>query len=98
MILNGHLSDPFLIHRGCRQGDPISHYIFILCSEFLALAFKNEQNFKGIKGIKKDHRLRQYADDTSVFMEASNENLDRSLEIPDWFYMKSGLKINYTKT
>ena len=31
-------------------------------------------------------------------MEASNENLDRSLEIPDWFYMKSGLKIYYTKT
>ena len=31
-------------------------------------------------------------------MEASDENLDMSLKILEWFYMKSGLKINYTKT
>ena len=50
----------------------------------LALAFKIEQNFKGIKLIDKDHHLSQYADDTYVFMEASNENLDMSLKILEW--------------
>ena len=98
VILKGHLSEPFLLHRGCRQGDPISPYIFILCAEYLALAFKKEENFKGIKLLNKDHRLSLYADDTSIFMEASDENLDMSLKILEWFYMKSGLKINYTKT
>ena len=98
VILNGHLSEPFLLHRGCRQGDPISPYIFILCAEYLALAFKKEENFKGIKLLNKDHRLSLYADDTSILMEASDENLDMSLKILEWFYMKSGLKINYTKT
>ena len=31
-------------------------------------------------------------------MEASDENLDMSLKILEWFFMKSGLKINYSKT
>ena len=98
ITLNGHLSDPFSLQRGCRQGDPISPYIFILCSEFLALAFKNEPRFNGIKVLQKEHRLSQYADDTSAFMQASNDNLNMSLQILNWFYSKSGLKINYSKT
>ena len=98
ITLNGHLSDPFPLQRGCRQGDPISPYIFILCSEFLALAFKNEPRFNGLRVLHKEHRLSQYADDTSVFMQASSDNLNMSLQILSWFYSKSGLTINFSKT
>ena len=69
-----------------------------MCTEFLALAFKNERNFSGIKLFNKDHRLSQYADDTSIFMAASDRNLNMSLQILKWFHIKSGLKINITKT
>ena len=97
MILNGHLSEPFSLERGCRQGDPISPYIFILCSEYLALVFKNDKDVKGIKLKNKEHKLCQYADDTSIFLEASEINLKNSLKILNWFHFKSGLQVN-TKT
>ena len=97
IILNGHFSSPFKLQRGCRQIDPISPYLFILCSEFLTLAFNKNQNLEGIKILKKEHKLCQYADNTSVFMRATQRNLKICLDILQWFYRKSGLKINIKK-
>ena len=98
IILNGHLSEPFPLERECRQGDPISPYIFILCSEYLTLAFKNDKNVKGIRLGEKEQKLCQYTDDTSIFLEASEKNLRNSLKILNWFHFKSGLQVNITKT
>ena len=91
IILYGHYSDAFPLKRECRQGDPISPYLCIICSEIFALAIKEEKILIGLKIAKKEHKLCQYADDTSVFLMASKKNLRLCLRILQWFYEISGL-------
>ena len=48
ILQNGFMSEFFLLNRGCRQGDPLSPYIFFLCAEVLGQLLRKNINIKGI--------------------------------------------------
>ena len=98
IIQNGFMSDFFKLKRGCRQGDPISPYIFILSAEILGKMIRKNENIKGITIHNKEFRLNQYADDTQVFLDGTEESLRETLSVLNIFYHMSGLKIKIEKT
>ena len=63
---NGISSDYIYPQRGCRQGDPISHYLFLLCAEILEISIKNNKDITGIRLGDEEYKLSQYAADTSL--------------------------------
>lgn len=94
----GFLSEQFDIYRGCRQGDPIAPYLFILCAEILAILVKQNTCIKGIVVNGKEHKISQYADDTTLLLDGSPKSLFAALDTVDFFSTFSGLKINSSKT
>ena len=60
----------FRLKRGCRQGDPISPYIFILCVEILGKMIRNSR-------IGKEFKLSQYANDTQMFLDGTENSLNK---------------------
>ena len=59
ILQNGFMSDFFNLKRNCRQGDPISPYIFILlvCAEILGKMIRNNKDIKGIQINNKEFKL-----------------------------------------
>ena len=94
----GNISERFSIERGCRQGDPIASYLFIICLEILAIKIRSSSNVNGFKIENLTQLLEIYADDLTIFLHPTSENLRNTINILTDFYRLSGLKINIGKT
>ena len=88
----------FFPQRGCRQGDPISPYLFLLCAEVLGILTRNNKDITGIIVGDVESKLSQYADDTSLFSNGSAESMDDILRTLDYFACISRLRINFSET
>ena len=77
---NGFLLEQLNVEWGCRQGYPVSPYIFLLCAEVLAILLKNNKDIKGIVINDKDHIISQFADDTTLILDSSRKSLISALE------------------
>ena len=94
----GNISDRITIQRGCRQGDPLSPYIFLICAEILAILIRKNKNIKGISVNNIERKISQLADDTSLILDGSEESLAETFKTLENFSEMSGLHINYEKT
>ena len=98
VAVNGQISNWFMIERGCRQGDPLSPYLFILCAEILALMIRENKAIQGITINNVEHKISQYADDTEFLLKGDQRSFETCIKLLDKFGSKSGLLINYEKT
>ena len=98
VVNNGWSAGFFELSRGVRQGCPLSPYIFILCAEVLAITIRKDNLVKGITVGSTECKLSQYADDTTLTLDGTQESLERSFAILDKFSEVSGLRVNCEKT
>ena len=94
----GHVSKNVIIQSGCHQGGPNASYIFTLYIEILALEIRQNSRIKGLKINQKEHKLLQFADDTTVILNGTEESLGEPLKEITLYGNISGLKINVGKT
>ena len=94
---NGHFSENIQLSRGCRQGDPISPCLFVICAEVLWHVIRENKDIKGITIGDAESKLSQYANDTTLFLKEDKETLRCVLAVLRWFNKISGLSINKEK-
>ena len=98
VLVNGFLSESFFIERGCRQGDGLSPYLFLLCAEVLGKMIRQNKNIKGVLIADKEYLFSQFADDTVLFLDGSAKSMRSAFNTLDLFARISGLKVNIDKT
>ncbi|GKV47213.1 hypothetical protein SLEP1_g54131 [Rubroshorea leprosula] len=103
VLLNGSATRQFKMQRGLRQGDPLSPFLFLIVAEGLNGIISSAVSLGLFNGIEIGHRGMnvthlQFADDSIVFGEASDENIWAVKSVMRIFEMVSGLKVNFGKS
>ena len=98
VLVNGKLAQWFPVERGCRQGDPVSPYLFVMCVEIMALLIRQNHSIRGIKINDVETKILQYADDTELMLEGDAKSFEESMGIIEHFGKVSGLSLNSNKT
>ena len=98
VIINNSPTPFFPVERGCRQGDPVSPYIFLICSEILAHMIRQSDRIKGYSLLDEEQKLGQFADDTMLFLDGSKDSFEYCVYILLEYAKFSGLSMNFEKT
>uniref|UniRef100_A0A803QDN8 Reverse transcriptase domain-containing protein n=1 Tax=Cannabis sativa TaxID=3483 RepID=A0A803QDN8_CANSA len=93
--INGTISDSIVPSRGIRQGDPLSPYLFLLCSKGLSAAFRLGEKYFGFKGISISRNATPVshlflADDFLIFSTASQQACRSIREAFDIYKLATG--------
>ena len=92
LLLNG-----LRFRGGVRQGCPLSCLLFIIAVEILAQQIRNNHDIQGIRIGNCNHKLVQFADDTTCTVK-NVDSVNTLFCTIDEFTKYSGLKLNKEKT
>lgn len=98
VMTNGVQSPPFTVHRGTRQGCPLSPLLFALAFKPLAEVIRSQRDVHGVTIGGKVHSIALYADDILLFFTKPDISIPATLSIIHEFGSLSGYKINFEKS
>ena len=98
LLLQGHMEEKIHLEQGVPQGDILSPYIFNICVEILLLKITMTNKLEGVTFAKVESRCEAYADDTTIVIKRTEENLRNLVTIIKDFANISGLHANLEKT
>lgn len=102
-LINGAPQGKVTPSRGLRQGDPLSPYLFILCTEVLSGLCLNAQQNGRLRGLQVAQRSPYvnhllFADDTMIFCKTNERNCRELRDILRRYELSSGQCINQSKS
>uniref|UniRef100_A0A803NSJ4 Reverse transcriptase n=1 Tax=Cannabis sativa TaxID=3483 RepID=A0A803NSJ4_CANSA len=103
VLINGEKIGNFKPSRGLRQGDSLSPYLFLICSEGLSCLIQAAERagtingvWFGRDGVKVSHLF--FADDSFMFLDGNIDECDTMSHILHHYSRLSGPQINLDKS
>ena len=75
----------------------MSTYLCIIAVEVLGCFVRQNKDIRGLKVLKEEVKISQYAEDTVIFLQPDESNIRRCVKVLNDFKKASGLKINFEK-
>lgn len=102
VLINGSSIREFTPTRGLRQGDPITPFLFLVEVEGLARLIRKALSQNKLKRVKVGVgqlkvSMLQFADNTLVVCQATNQNVITIKTILRFFELADGLRMNFHK-
>lgn len=103
VLINGDPHGHITPTRGLCQGNPLSPYLFLFCSEGFHGLLKRVETMGDIKGVsicRKGPQITHllFADDSLIFCRAKDNECQKLMEVLAKYEQASGQQINRSKT
>ena len=101
--INGEVKGYVIPKRGIRQGDPLSPYLFLICSEGLSNLLRKATANRMLSGMNISRRGPSithlfFADDSLIFCKANQDQTKELMRVLDVYGLASGQVINLEKS